>query len=104
MLVANKDLSYFINKHVRDGSLDASTLQQITDILNYDVVAYASADKENQIFLKKAIGREGYIEAIIKQNGDEEEIFHFLYRDVKHANKYFNKLIKEGLIIDNKLR
>lgn len=105
--VLDKDMSYFVNKHVRDGSLRSEDLKNIGDIFNYDVVT-KEFDKDGneigQMFIKKASDRDGYFDAITKVMDSGEEIFHYQYRSSKNAKRMIKIRHKNGLVIDNKLK
>lgn len=105
--VLDKDMSYFVNKHVRDGSLKSEDLKNIGDIFNYDVVT-KEFDKDGneigQMFIKKASDRDGYFDAITKVMDSGEEIFHYQYRSSKNAKRVIKIRHKKGLVIDNKLK
>lgn len=101
--VLDKDMSYFVWKHIADGSLTPKDLKNIEGIFDYDV---AAKDSDTQgtgyMFIKKSEDRDGYLDGITKKLFNGEEIFHYQYRNQKHANKLISKKTKEGLIIDDK--
>ena len=103
--VLDKDMSYFVNKHVRDGSLRTEDLKNIGDVLDYDI-ATKEFDKNGneigQMFIKKSPYREGYLDAITKIMDDGEEIFHYQFRSNKHAAKLINKKINSQLVIEDR--
>ena len=103
--VLDKDMSYFVNKHVRDGSLRAEDLKNIGYVLDYDI-AIKEFDKNGneigQMFIKKSPYREGYLDAITKVMDSGEEIFHYQFRSNKHAAKLINKKINSQLVIEDR--
>ena len=103
--VLDKDMSYFVNKHVRDGSLRAEDLKNIGYVLDYDI-ATKEFDKNGneigQMFIKKSPYREGYLDAITKIMDDGEEVFHYQFRNNKHAAKLINKKINSQLVIEDR--
>ena len=103
--VYDKDMSYFIHKHVKEGSLNAEDLKNMSDVLDYDVVAKevnSSGEEIGQIFIKKAKNRKGYFDAITKKHDNGEEIFHFQYRNPNNANRLLNRCEKKNTIIDKR--
>lgn len=92
--VLDKDMSYFVNKHVRDGSLRTEDLKNIGYVLDYDIAAKEfdkNGNEIGQMFIKKSPYREGYLDAITKIMDDGEEVFHYQFRSNKHAAKLINK-------------
>ena len=103
--VLDKDMSYFVNKHVRDGSLRAEDLKNIGDVFNYDIVTKEldkNGNEIGQMFIKKSPYREGYLDAITKIMDDGEEVFHYQFRSNKHAAKLINKKINSQLVIEDR--
>lgn len=105
--VLDKDMSYFVTKHVRDGSLKAKDLKNIGDVFNYDIVTKELDRNGNELghmFIKKASDKEGYFDAVTKVMGNGEEIFHYQYRSSKNAKRMIKIRDKKGMVIDNKLK
>jgi hypothetical protein len=103
--VLDKDMSYFVNKHVRDGSLRAEDLKNIGYVLDYDIAAKEfdkNGNEIGQMFIKKSPYREGYLDAITKVMDDGEEVFHYQFRSNKHAAKLINKKINSQLVIEDR--
>ena len=103
--VLDKDMSYFVNKHVRDGSLRTEDLKNIGDVLDYDIAAKEfdkNGNEIGQMFIKKSPYREGYLDAITKIMDDGEEVFHYQFRSNKHAAKLINKKINSQLVIEDR--
>ena len=103
--VLDKDMSYFVNKHVRDGSLRTEDLKNIGYVLDYDIAAKEfdkNGNEIGQMFIKKSPYREGYLDAITKIMDDGEEIFHYQFRSNKHAAKLINKKINSQLVIEDR--
>lgn len=101
--VLDKDMSYFIWKHISDGSLTSKDLKNIGNIFNYDIVAKDLDTRGNgYMFIKKSEDRDGYLDGITKKLFNGEEIFHYQYRNQKYANKLISKKTKDGLIIEDK--
>lgn len=103
--VLDKDMSYFVNKHVRDGSLRTEDLKNIGYVLDYDIAAKEfdkNGNEIGQMFIKKSPYREGYLDAITKIMDDGEEVFHYQFRSNKHAAKLINKKINSQLMIEDR--
>lgn len=103
--VLDKDMSYFVNKHVRDGSLRTEDLKNIGYVLDYDIAAKEfdkNGNEIGQMFIKKSPYREGYLDAITKITDDGEEVFHYQFRSNKHAAKLINKKINSQLVIEDR--
>lgn len=103
--VLDKDMSYFVNKHVRDGSLRTEDLKNIGYVLDYDIAAKEfdkNGNEIGQMFIKKSPYREGYLDAITKIMDDGEEVFHYQFRSNKHAAKLINKKINSQLVIEDR--
>lgn len=103
--VLDKDMSYFVNKHVRDGSLRTEDLKNIGNVLDYDIAAKEfdkNGNEIGQMFIKKSPYREGYLDAITKVMDDGEEVFHYQFRSNKHAAKLINKKINSQLVIEDR--
>ncbi len=106
VFVLDKDMSYFIKKHVLDGSLKERDLKNIGDIFDYDLAA-TEVDKngnvKGQMFIKKSSDRKGYLDGIVKEYENGEEIFHYQYRNIVNAKRLIEKKRKSGLVLDDKL-
>lgn len=103
--VLDKDMSYFVNKHVRDGSLRTEDLKNIGYVLDYDIAAKEfdkNGNEIGQMFIKKSPYREGYLDAITKIMDDGEEVFHYQFRSNRHAAKLINKKINSQLVIEDR--
>lgn len=103
--VLDKDMSYFVNKHVRDGSLKTEDLKNIGYVLDYDIAAKEfdkNGNEIGQMFIKKSPYREGYLDAITKIMDDGEEVFHYQFRSNKHAAKLINKKINLQSVIEDR--
>lgn len=103
--VLDKDMSYFVSKHVRTGSLRAEDLKSMSQIFDYDILAKevnAESEEIGLMFIKKADGRKGYFDGIVKVTIGGEELFHYQYRSNKHAAKLISKKERSKLIIDDR--
>lgn len=101
--VQDKDFSYFIHTHYRDGSLKADDLKNINKVLDYDM-AFRSDEKDVYAFIKKAENREGFYDAIIKTNNLGEEMFHFNYKGTKSVKRNISNLKKKMKLLDDKIK
>lgn len=97
--IYDKDFSYFIKKHVTDGSLDIQDLMTVNTILDYDM-AFISNDDESFSFVKQAERKNGAYDIVLKYINDEEEIFHFNYKSKKSASKNIKRLKKKMILLD----
>ena len=97
--IYDKDFSYFIKKHVTDGSLDIQDLMTVNTILDYDM-AFISNDDESFSFVKQAERKNGAYDIVLKYINDEEEIFHFNYKSKKSAAKNIKRLKKKMSLLD----
>ena len=98
-------MSYFVWKHVSEGSLTSIDLKNISKVLNYDLVSKELDEKGNingYIFIKKTEDREGYFDIIVKKLFNDEEIFHYQYCSSKNTNRLINKRRELGIIMDSK--
>ena len=106
VIVQDKDFSYFISKHVRDGSLKSQSLLSISELLNYDILAEdrdASGELLGYKFLKKTDDNLGYLEGVTKKVNGEEELFHFMFKNTKKTMKMVEKLAANKRILANKI-
>ena len=97
--IYDKDFSYFIKKHVTDGSLDIQDLMTVNTILDYDM-AFIAEDGESYSFVKQAERKNGAYDIVLKYINDEEEIFHFNYKGKKSAAKNIKRLKKKMSLLD----
>lgn len=97
--IYDKDFSYFIKKHVTDGSLDIQDLMTVNTILDYDM-AFIAEDGESYSFVKQAERKNGAYDIVLKYINDEEEIFHFNYKSKKSAAKNIKRLKKKMSLLD----
>lgn len=97
--IYDKDFSYFIKKHVTDGSLDIQDLMTVNTMLDYDM-AFISNDDESFSFVKQAERKNGAYDIVLKYINDEEEIFHFNYKSKKSASKNIKRLKKKMILLD----
>lgn len=97
--IYDKDFSYFIKKHVTDGSLDIQDLMTVNTILDYDM-AFITDDGNSYSFVKKAERKNGAYDIVLKYINDEEEIFHFNYKSKKSAAKNIKRLKKKMSLLD----
>lgn len=97
--IYDKDFSYFIKKHVTDGSLDIQDLMTVNTILDYDM-AFITDDGNNYSFVKQAERKNGAYDIVLKYINDEEEIFHFNYKSKKSAAKNIKRLKKKMSLLD----
>nr|MBQ4455105.1 phage minor capsid protein [Clostridia bacterium] len=96
--VMNKDLSYFISHHGKE--MTKGDLLQITELMNYDRL-YKNPKGGDNLFYKKSVTGDGYVEGCKKQIEDGDEIFHYQYMGLKSFNKKERNKLK-GLLIDNR--
>ena len=92
--VYGKDFSYFISVHGLDNSLRYEDLANITTVLDYDM-ALVSENEDTYSFIKKADKRDGFYDAILKRDGNDDEIFHFNYKGLKSTRKNVKSLKKK---------
>ncbi len=97
--IYDKDFSYFIKKHVTDGSLDIQDLMTVNTILDYDM-AFIADDGNSYSFVKQAERKNGAYDIVLKYINDEEEIFHFNYKSKKSAAKNIKRLKKKMSLLD----
>lgn len=97
--IYDKDFSYFIKKHVTDGSLDIQDLMAVNTILDYDM-AFIAEDGNSYSFVKQAERKNGAYDIVLKYINDEEEIFHFNYKSKKSAAKNIKRLKKKMSLLD----
>ena len=97
--IYDKDFSYFIKKHVTDGSLDIQDLMTVNTILDYDM-AFIAEDGNSYSFVKQAERKNGAYDIVLKYINDEEEIFHFNYKSKKSASKNIKRLKKKMILLD----
>ena len=97
--IYDKDFSYFIKKHVTDGSLDIQDLMTVNTILDYDM-AFIAEDGNSYSFVKQAERKNGAYDIVLKYINDEEEIFHFNYKSKKSASKNIKRLKKKMVLLD----
>jgi SPP1 gp7 family putative phage head morphogenesis protein len=97
--IYDKDFSYFIKKHVTDGSLDIQDLMTVNTILDYDM-AFIAEDGNSYSFVKQAERKNGAYDIVLKYINDEEEIFHFNYKSKKSAAKNIKRLKKKMSLLD----
>lgn len=97
--IYDKDFSYFIKKHVTDGSLDIQDLMTVNTILDYDM-AFIADDGNSYSFVKQAERKNGAYDIVLKYINDEEEIFHFNYKSKKSASKNIKRLKKKMILLD----
>lgn len=97
--IYDKDFSYFIKKHVTDGSLDIQDLVTVNTILDYDM-AFIADDGNSYSFVKQAERKNGAYDIVLKYINDEEEIFHFNYKSKKSAAKNIKRLKKKMSLLD----
>lgn len=97
--IYDKDFSYFIKKHVTDGSLDIQDLMTVNTILDYDM-AFIADDGNSYSFVKQAERKNGAYDIVLKYINDEEEIFHFNYKGKKSAAKNIKRLKKKMSLLD----
>lgn len=98
--VLDKDMSYFVWKHVADGSLREKDLKNISSLLEYEKFAIENTDdKVEYHYITKAKDRKGYFDIVSKKQEDGEEIFHLAY--YSKIKRVLKRL--EGKIIDDKL-
>lgn len=97
--IYDKDFSYFIKKHVTDGSLDIQDLTTVNTILDYDM-AFIAEDGNSYSFVKQAERKNGAYDIVLKYINDEEEIFHFNYKSKKSASKNIKRLKKKMILLD----
>lgn len=97
--IYDKDFSYFIKKHVTDGSLDIQDLMTVNTILDYDM-AFIAEDGESYSFVKQAERKNGAYDIVLKYINEEEEIFHFNYKSKKSAAKNIKRLKKKMSLLD----
>lgn len=97
--IYDKDFSYFIKKHVTDGSLDIQDLTTVNTILDYDM-AFIADDGNSYSFVKQAERKNGAYDIVLKYINDEEEIFHFNYKSKKSASKNIKRLKKKMSLLD----
>lgn len=103
VIVLDKDFSYFINKHVRDGSLKNKELLEISKLLDFDLLAEEFDDSGNfqgYLFLKKTDDNRGYLEGVTKRVDGEEELYHFLFKDMKKAIKTIKRLKSDHILVN----
>ncbi|MDY6281845.1 MAG: phage minor capsid protein [Erysipelotrichaceae bacterium] len=105
VVVLDKDFSYFINKHVRSGSVKASELQDISRLLNFDFLARELDKNGNDLgflIMIRAKGRSGFIEGATKTVENGEELYHFQYLGDGNGKKKIAKKKRAGLILINR--
>lgn len=106
VVVLDKDFSYFINKHVREGSLKPINLSTLNEFLDFDFLA-KEMDKDGRVtgyvFLKKLGIGSGFLEGATKEIDGKEELFHFLYKSKKNGEKRIKKERAKRTILINKI-
>ncbi len=106
VFVHDKDYSYFVDKHVKEGSILLDDLKRIPDVLDYDVLTIEKDRDGNVIgnmFIKKALDKEGFFDVVSKKLDNGEEVFHFQFKGENKSQKLISKKRKAGLIIDDRL-
>ncbi|MBQ3460309.1 MAG: hypothetical protein IJH14_06530 [Solobacterium sp.] len=96
VIVKSKDVSYFIDKHFREGSLTEKMMLQLCEVLNYDILLKDDRISNGYIFIKKANSHEGYLDGVTKPTVNGDELFHFQYRGMKKTLKRIKKAYENG--------